>query len=204
MVEGKINRGRQTNHPAGRHSIRTNQCPPPQPSHFFTGWMPFLPPDQQCHSTEGNVNQVDKVNPGRTGCPRFTRNKPVGFYDPIAPPVPNAPCSDPWNDEDATFVDPHICCRLPLHNAATLPVLLLHDTIGGRLPEWQTSKCISSVSFFEWSRISFYNTQETQTQKMMDQNLEIRILSFLKNFLKFSKRRRADLDHYGRGQTRSE
>jgi len=29
MVQGKINRGRHTVHPAGRHSIRTNQCPPP-------------------------------------------------------------------------------------------------------------------------------------------------------------------------------
>jgi len=29
MVQGKINRGRHTDHPAGRHSIRTNQCPPP-------------------------------------------------------------------------------------------------------------------------------------------------------------------------------
>jgi len=28
-VQGKINRGRQTDHPAGRHSIWTNQCPPP-------------------------------------------------------------------------------------------------------------------------------------------------------------------------------
>ena len=29
MVQGKINRGRHTHRPAGRHSIRTNQCPPP-------------------------------------------------------------------------------------------------------------------------------------------------------------------------------
>jgi len=29
IVQGKINRGRHTDHPAGRHSIRTNQCPPP-------------------------------------------------------------------------------------------------------------------------------------------------------------------------------
>jgi len=29
IVQGKINRGRHTNHQAGRHSIRTNQCPPP-------------------------------------------------------------------------------------------------------------------------------------------------------------------------------
>ena len=36
MVQGKINRGRNTNHPAGRHSIRTNQCPPPpSPPPFF-------------------------------------------------------------------------------------------------------------------------------------------------------------------------
>jgi len=32
MVQGKINKDRD--HPAGRHSIRTNQCPPP-PSPFF-------------------------------------------------------------------------------------------------------------------------------------------------------------------------
>ena len=53
MVQGKINRGRYTDHLAGRHSIRTNQCPPPA-SPIFTGRMPFLPPNQQCQSTEGN------------------------------------------------------------------------------------------------------------------------------------------------------
>jgi len=54
VVQGKINRGRHTDHPAGRHSIWTNQCPPPPSPHFFTGWMPFLPPSQQCQSTERN------------------------------------------------------------------------------------------------------------------------------------------------------
>jgi len=29
MAQGKINRGRHTDHPTGRHSIQTNQCPPP-------------------------------------------------------------------------------------------------------------------------------------------------------------------------------
>ena len=53
MVQGEINRGRHTDHPAGRHSIRTNQCPPP-PSPIFTGRMPFLSPNQQCQNTEGN------------------------------------------------------------------------------------------------------------------------------------------------------
>ena len=35
MVQGKINRGRHTDYPAGRHSIRTNQCPPPPSPHIF-------------------------------------------------------------------------------------------------------------------------------------------------------------------------
>ena len=35
MVQGVINRGRHTDHPAGRHSIRTNQCPPPLSPHIF-------------------------------------------------------------------------------------------------------------------------------------------------------------------------
>jgi len=34
---GKINRGRHTDHPAGHHSIWTNQCPPPPSSPFFYG-----------------------------------------------------------------------------------------------------------------------------------------------------------------------
>jgi len=35
MVQGKINRGRHTDYPAGRHSIRTNQCPPPPSITFY-------------------------------------------------------------------------------------------------------------------------------------------------------------------------
>ena len=37
MVQGDINRGRHTDHLAGRHSIRTNQCPPPPSPHIFYG-----------------------------------------------------------------------------------------------------------------------------------------------------------------------
>jgi len=37
MVQGKINRGKHTNHPTGRHSIWTRQCPPPSSPMFFTG-----------------------------------------------------------------------------------------------------------------------------------------------------------------------
>ena len=35
IMQGKINRGRHTDHSAGRHSIRTNQCPPPPSPHIF-------------------------------------------------------------------------------------------------------------------------------------------------------------------------
>ena len=60
MVPGKISGGRHMDNPAGRHSIRTNQCPPP-PSHIFTGRMPFLPPNQQCQNTEGRV-RTSEIN----------------------------------------------------------------------------------------------------------------------------------------------
>jgi len=60
MVQGKINRGRHTDHLAGCHSVRTKQCPPPPSPHFFTDWMPFLPPNQQYQSTEGNLTELSK------------------------------------------------------------------------------------------------------------------------------------------------
>jgi len=51
-------------------------------------------------------------------------------------------------------------------------------------------------------------THETQTQKMMDQNFEIRIVIFDNFFEIFKKASRghsaAYVDHYGHGQTRSE
>jgi len=35
MVQGKINRGRHTDHLAGHHSIRIKQCPPPPSPTFY-------------------------------------------------------------------------------------------------------------------------------------------------------------------------
>jgi len=56
MVQGEINRGRHTDHPAGCHCIQTNQWPPPPHTPtYFTVRMPFLPSNQQCQSTEGNT-----------------------------------------------------------------------------------------------------------------------------------------------------
>jgi len=40
MEQGKINRGRRTDHPAGRSSIWTNQCSPPPSLHlFYSDWF---------------------------------------------------------------------------------------------------------------------------------------------------------------------
>jgi len=44
VVQGKINRGRHTNHPAGCHSIRTKQCPPPPFPHFLQAECPSCRP----------------------------------------------------------------------------------------------------------------------------------------------------------------
>jgi len=64
MVQGKINRGRHTDHPNGRHSIRTKQCPPSPSPIFCIGRMPFLPPNQQCQSTEGKLHiQIREKTP---------------------------------------------------------------------------------------------------------------------------------------------
>jgi len=41
MVQGEINRDRHTDHPAGCHSIQTNQCPPsPHPPYFLWAGYP--------------------------------------------------------------------------------------------------------------------------------------------------------------------
>ena len=48
MVQGKINRGRHTDHPAGRHSIRTNQCPPPPYPYFLL--------EAGCHSCHPTIS----------------------------------------------------------------------------------------------------------------------------------------------------
>jgi len=64
-VQGKINRGRHTDHPAGRHSIRTNQCPPPPSPIFFTGRMPFLPPNQQCQNIKALIINLHVCSDGK-------------------------------------------------------------------------------------------------------------------------------------------
>jgi len=50
MVHGKINRDRNTNHLAGRHSSRTNQCPPrPSPIFYRPDALPASQPPASKH-----------------------------------------------------------------------------------------------------------------------------------------------------------
>ena len=47
---------------------RSRQITMPVPHHsVFTGWMLFLPPNQQCQSTEGNWNKWKRKIKGTTG-----------------------------------------------------------------------------------------------------------------------------------------
>ena len=132
-------------------------------------------------------------------------DKPVGFYGPIAPPVPNSPSSricgqDPRNDADVTSLDPHIVVdrsttpRRRFNYIIPASVVLLQQChyrnrhIGANFKMYLLRQfCSNRVEFF----LQYTNTQETQTQKMMDQNFKFEFCDFLEFFLKFSKRRRA-------------
>jgi len=55
MVQGKVNRGRHTDHPAKRHSIRTNQCPPPPSPHFLQTGCPSCCPTNSVKALEATT-----------------------------------------------------------------------------------------------------------------------------------------------------
>jgi len=108
-------------------------------------------------------------------------NKPVGFYGPIAPPVPNAPSSECPKLRSQHHAAPPVQLQYPgeRHAAAAVPL--------PESPYGQTSKCIFSVRFVGIESNFFYNTQETQTQNMMDQNFEIEFCDFCEFFEIFKK-----------------
>jgi len=54
MVQGKINRGRHTDRPAGCHSIQTNQCPPPPSPHFLQAGCPSCCPTNSVKALKAN------------------------------------------------------------------------------------------------------------------------------------------------------
>jgi len=58
MVLRKINRGRHTDHPAGCHSIRTNQCPSPPSPHFLQAGCPSCRPTNSVKALKANAITV--------------------------------------------------------------------------------------------------------------------------------------------------
>jgi len=62
MVQGTINRGRHTDHPDGRHSIRTNQCPPPPSSpYFLQAGCPSCRPTNSVKALKANKHKKTKA-----------------------------------------------------------------------------------------------------------------------------------------------
>jgi len=69
MLQGKINSGRHTDHPAGRHCIQTNQCPPlPSPIFCRSDALPVAQPTMSKHWRQ-------KIQTARTWYRQLTRNR---------------------------------------------------------------------------------------------------------------------------------
>jgi len=63
VVRAKINRGRHTDHPAGRHSIRTNQCPPPPSPILLQAGFPSCRPSNSVKALKATYNiTTEKLN----------------------------------------------------------------------------------------------------------------------------------------------
>ena len=61
MVQGKINWGRHTDHPAGRRSIRTNQCPPPPSPIFLQAGCPSCRPTNSLKALKAILQHANTI-----------------------------------------------------------------------------------------------------------------------------------------------
>jgi len=62
MVQGKINRGRHIDHPAGRHSIRTKQCPPLPSPHKTEDFVHAVSKFSQLNSNTSHILHSDSLD----------------------------------------------------------------------------------------------------------------------------------------------
>jgi len=83
IVQGEIYRGRHTDHPAGCHSIRTNQCPSPPSPHIFYG-LDALPAAQPTVSKHWRHTSPHKIKNFISLPPRwqtaYARTRPLSIY----------------------------------------------------------------------------------------------------------------------------
>jgi len=63
MVQGKINRGRDTDNPAWRPSIRTNQCPLPPSLQFLQAGCPSCRPTNGVKALKAGLVQQEGQHP---------------------------------------------------------------------------------------------------------------------------------------------
>jgi len=100
---------------------------------------------------------------------RYT-DKPVGLYGPIAPPVPNAPSSECRRVSIAARRRAAGSIRISRRASCCCSRAIAGIAIGANFQIYLLRQFFSNRVEF------FYNTQKTQTQKMMDQNFEIQTL----------------------------
>jgi len=125
MVQGKINRGRQTDHPAGHHSIRTNQCPPPpSPQEIWTIQKKLSNTEDPVHVCDDTHWWTLAFHGGKDLTLRcshsFTAHKHLYIITIISPHhstmyvdatnrvacyVSLSPCKNGWTDWDAVWVE---------------------------------------------------------------------------------------------------
>jgi len=61
MEQGKIIEAEVPTVRVSATPTRLTAPPAPQPPRFFTGWMPFLPPNEKRQSTEGMLITDDEL-----------------------------------------------------------------------------------------------------------------------------------------------
>ena len=125
----------------------------------FVNFYPLMVDVQQNYSAD-NILTISDIK----------INKPVGFYGPIAPPVPNARSSECPRASIAARRRAAGSIAISRRASCCCSNAIAGIAIGANFKMYLLRQfCSNRVEIF-------YNTHETQTQKMMDQNFEIRIL----------------------------
>jgi len=151
--------------------------------------------DTVSYSERGGVNKVGhslcqtcngqiKLTQQST-CHDKKQNKPVGFYGPIAPPVQHACSSECPQASIAARRRAAGSITISRRVSCCCSNAIAGIAIGANFKMYLLRQfCSNRVEFF-------YNTQETQKQKMIDQNFWNSNSVIFENFLKFSKTCRA-------------
>ena len=155
---------------------------PPKFNHLFIGPLPTLP--EKFHANPFGFFCTKLLTDRQT----ITKISRLVFTARLRPQVWMPPVHGSVVRIRRMVRTQHFWIRTSLSSTAAA----LHATIHGRLPEWHTSKCISSVSFVRIQSNFFTIPRRCRCKKMMDQNFEIRILWFLRIFFKiFNKASRS-------------